>query len=111
MPISSPTMSSSWAPKRSPRTPNGAERSFVRASGAIGAGAADRIRHLDRTTAASSRPQRRMSRMKCALVGSRYFGATVFEALRKEEGVVFSSIVVPAADDRLALAAKAAGLV
>jgi glycine cleavage system regulatory protein len=45
------------------------------------------------------------------LVGSRYFGATVFEALRKEEGVVFSSIVVPAADDRLALAAKAAGLV
>jgi glycine cleavage system regulatory protein len=49
--------------------------------------------------------------MKCALVGSRYFGATVFEALRKEEGVVFSSIVVPAADDRLALAAKAAGLV
>ena len=48
--------------------------------------------------------------MKCALVGSRYFGATVFEALRKEEGVVFSSIVVPAADDRLALAAKAAGL-
>jgi len=48
--------------------------------------------------------------MKCALVGSRYFGATVFEALRKEEGVVFSSIVVPAADDRLALAAQTAGL-
>ena len=36
--------------------------------------------------------------MKCALVGSRYFGATVFEALRKEAGVEFTSIVVPAAD-------------
>ena len=24
--------------------------------------------------------------MKCVLVGSRYFGATVFEALQKEEG-------------------------
>jgi len=48
--------------------------------------------------------------MKCALVGSRYFGATVFEALRKEDGVTFTSIVVPAADDRLALAAGAAGL-
>ena len=48
--------------------------------------------------------------MKCALVGSRYFGATVFEALRKEEGVEFSSVVAPAADDRLALAAQAAGL-
>ena len=48
--------------------------------------------------------------MKCALVGSRYFGATVFEALRQVEGIEFSSIVVPAADDRLALAAQAAGL-
>ncbi len=48
--------------------------------------------------------------MKCALVGSRYFGATVFEALRREEGVEFSGIVAPAADDRLALAAQAAGL-
>ena len=48
--------------------------------------------------------------MKCALVGSRYFGATVFDALRKEDGVEFTSIVAPAADDRLALAAKAAGL-
>ncbi len=48
--------------------------------------------------------------MKCVLVGSRYFGATVFEALRKEAGLEFASIVVPAADDRLALAAKAAGL-
>ncbi|MEO8081514.1 MAG: ACT domain-containing protein [Caldimonas sp.] len=48
--------------------------------------------------------------MKCALVGSRYFGATVFDALRKEAGVEFTSVVVPAADDRLALAAQAAGL-
>ena len=35
--------------------------------------------------------------MKCALVGSRYFGATVFEALRKEAGVEFTAVVVPAA--------------
>jgi methionyl-tRNA formyltransferase len=48
--------------------------------------------------------------MKIAMVGSRYFGASVFEALRREEAVEFSSIVVPAADDRLALAAQAAGL-
>ena len=48
--------------------------------------------------------------MKCALVGSRFFGATVFEALRLEEGVSFVSVVVPAADDRLALAAHAVGL-
>ncbi len=48
--------------------------------------------------------------MKCALVGSRYFGASVFEALRKEAGVVITRVVAPAADDRLALAAKAAGV-
>ena len=48
--------------------------------------------------------------MKIALVGSRYFGAAAFEALRKEKGVEFSSVVVPAADDRLALAAKEAGV-
>jgi methionyl-tRNA formyltransferase len=48
--------------------------------------------------------------MKCALVGSRYFGATVFEALRKEAGVEFTVVVVPASDDRLALAAQAAGV-
>jgi glycine cleavage system regulatory protein len=34
----------------------------------------------------------------------------VFEALRKEEGVSFTSVVAPAADDRLALAARAAGV-
>jgi glycine cleavage system regulatory protein len=48
--------------------------------------------------------------MKCALVGSRFFGAAVFEALRQEPGVTFTSVVAPAADDRLALAARAAGL-
>ena len=48
--------------------------------------------------------------MKCALVGSRYFGASVFETLRKEEGVVFTSVVAPSVDDRLAVAARAAGL-
>ncbi|MDB5798699.1 MAG: putative methionyl-tRNA formyl transferase, partial [Paucimonas sp.] len=48
--------------------------------------------------------------MKCALVGSRFFGASVFEALRKEEGIEFTSVVAPAADDRLAQAARAAGV-
>ena len=48
--------------------------------------------------------------MKCALVGSRFFAASVFEALRHEEGIEFTSIVAPAVDDRLALAARAAGI-
>ncbi len=48
--------------------------------------------------------------MKCVLVGSRYFGATVLEALRKEGLAEFTCVVAPAADDRLALAAQAAGL-
>lgn len=48
--------------------------------------------------------------MKLALVGSRYFGALVLDALRKEEGVTIVSVVAPAADDRLALAAAKAGL-
>jgi glycine cleavage system regulatory protein/folate-dependent phosphoribosylglycinamide formyltransferase PurN len=48
--------------------------------------------------------------MKCALVGSRFFAASVFEALRHEEGIEFTGIVAPAADDRLALAARAAGI-
>ena len=48
--------------------------------------------------------------MKCALVGSRFFGASVFEALRKEAGVEFTAVVAPAADDRLAAAARAAGI-
>lgn len=48
--------------------------------------------------------------MKCALVGSRFFAASLFEALRKEDGIEFTSIVAPAADDRLALAAQASGI-
>ena len=48
--------------------------------------------------------------MKCVLVGSRFFGATVLEALRQEGIAEFTRVVVPAADDRLALAARAAGL-
>jgi glycine cleavage system regulatory protein/folate-dependent phosphoribosylglycinamide formyltransferase PurN len=47
--------------------------------------------------------------MKCTLVGSRYFGATVFDSLMKD-GVEIAQVVVPAADDRLALAAQAAGV-
>ena len=45
-----------------------------------------------------------------SLVGSRYFAAAVLQALQKIEGVEFSGIVAPAADDRLAVAGHAAGL-
>jgi len=45
--------------------------------------------------------------MKLTLVGSRYFGALVFEALRKD-GVDIARVVAPASDDRLAVAAQAA---
>jgi methionyl-tRNA formyltransferase len=48
--------------------------------------------------------------MKCAMVGSRFFGASVFETLRKEEGIEFTSVVAPAEDDRLAIAGRAAGV-
>jgi len=47
--------------------------------------------------------------MKCTLVGSRYFGALVFDALVKD-GVDVVQVVAPAADDRLALAAGARGV-
>lgn len=47
--------------------------------------------------------------MRCTLVGSRYFGAMVFEALRKD-GLEVARVVAPAADDRLALAAQQAGV-
>jgi methionyl-tRNA formyltransferase len=47
--------------------------------------------------------------MKITLAGSRYFGATVFETLRKG-GVDILLVVVPGADDRLAQAALAAGV-
>src|SRR5881628_1656249 len=46
--------------------------------------------------------------MKCTLVGSRFFGAKVFEALRND-GAEIARVVAPAADDRLALAAQEAG--
>ena len=48
--------------------------------------------------------------MRLVLAGSRYFGATVLDALRREEGVDFVRVIVPAADDRLALAAEKSGL-
>jgi glycine cleavage system regulatory protein len=48
--------------------------------------------------------------IKVTVVGSRYFGALVFEALRKEPGVMIVGVVAPAADDRLALAAQAANV-
>lgn len=48
--------------------------------------------------------------MKCVLVGSRYFGAAVLEALRADGVAEFTRVVAPAGDDRLALAARAAGL-
>jgi len=47
--------------------------------------------------------------MKLTLIGSRYFGATALERLLKED-VEVARVVVPSADDRLALAANAAGL-
>ncbi len=47
--------------------------------------------------------------MKITLVGSRYFGATAFDAIRNA-GVGIARVVVPAADDRLAQAAQAAGV-
>jgi methionyl-tRNA formyltransferase len=45
--------------------------------------------------------------MKCTLVGSRFFGAKVFEALRNDDAEI-ARVVAPAGDDRLALAAQAA---
>jgi methionyl-tRNA formyltransferase len=50
-----------------------------------------------------------MNTVNCTLVGSRYFGATVFEALRSD-GVTIAQVVAPAADDRLALAAQGVGV-
>jgi methionyl-tRNA formyltransferase len=47
--------------------------------------------------------------MKITLVGSRYFGAAALDALR-EEAVDIAQVVVPDADDRLAVAASAAGI-
>jgi methionyl-tRNA formyltransferase len=47
--------------------------------------------------------------MKCTLAGSRYFGAKVFELLRAD-GTDIARVVAPAADDRVAVAAQAAGV-
>jgi glycine cleavage system regulatory protein/folate-dependent phosphoribosylglycinamide formyltransferase PurN len=47
--------------------------------------------------------------MKCTLVGSRYFGAAVLDALLKD-GTEIVRVVAPAADDRIALAAQKAGI-
>src|SRR5689334_15502708 len=47
--------------------------------------------------------------MKCTLVGSRYFGAKVFEVLQAD-GTDIARVVAPASDDRLTIAAQAAGL-
>jgi methionyl-tRNA formyltransferase len=47
--------------------------------------------------------------MKVTLIGSRYFGTAVLERLRAD-GVEIVRVVAPADDDRLALAARAAGL-
>jgi methionyl-tRNA formyltransferase len=47
--------------------------------------------------------------MKLTVVGSRYFGAATLERLLAE-GFNIARVVVPAADDRLANAAQAAGL-
>ena len=48
--------------------------------------------------------------MKLAVVGSRYFGALVLGALKDEPGVDIRVVIAPAEDDRIALAARAAGL-
>lgn len=51
-----------------------------------------------------------MSLLKVCLVGSRYFGASVFDVLHREPGVRITRVVAYSADDRLAQAAAAAGV-
>jgi glycine cleavage system regulatory protein/folate-dependent phosphoribosylglycinamide formyltransferase PurN len=48
--------------------------------------------------------------LKVALIGSRFFAASVFDTLRQESGVTIAAVVAPAEDDRLALAARKAGV-
>jgi methionyl-tRNA formyltransferase len=48
--------------------------------------------------------------MKVTLVGSRYFGRAVLDLLLKEPGIEVARVTVPAADDRLAEGARAAGI-
>jgi methionyl-tRNA formyltransferase len=47
--------------------------------------------------------------LKITLAGSRYFGSAAFDALRNED-VQIARVVVPAEDDRLAIAARSAGI-
>ena len=47
--------------------------------------------------------------MRITLVGSRHFGVTTFDTLR-QHGVQIVRVVVAQADDRLAAAARAAGI-
>src|SRR6201995_1636537 len=47
--------------------------------------------------------------MRTPLVGSRHFGVTTFDMLR-QHGVEIARVVVADADDRLAAAARAAGI-
>ena len=48
--------------------------------------------------------------MKCALVGSRFFAASVLRVLHEAPEIEITRVVAPAVDDRLALAATQAGL-
>jgi len=48
--------------------------------------------------------------MKCTLVGSRYFGGAIFQALVKDGAAQIAQVVAPATDDRLAIAAQSAGV-
>jgi hypothetical protein len=50
-----------------------------------------------------------VAQFRITLVGSRYFGAATLARLL-EESVDIARVLVPAADDRLALAAASAGL-
>ena len=50
-----------------------------------------------------------MKPLRITMVGSRYFGATVFSML-VQQGVDIVQVIVPAEDDRLGAAAKAAGI-
>jgi methionyl-tRNA formyltransferase len=48
--------------------------------------------------------------LRVALCGSRFFGASMLEALRQEAGVEVAVVVTPAEDDRMTKQARAAGL-
>ncbi len=46
--------------------------------------------------------------MRITLVGSRYFGAAAFDLLLQQNAATIARVVVPTADDRLAVAARTA---